>query len=607
MSGPMIISGSQAVGYYSKLDPIFRMVQRSIWHGGLTKELKLSGSVLKADFQNLISGNDLKGNKVIKDGIDRDKNPLHRAVIDIPCTCPKSVSTVALHVGDDRLIDAHNKAVKVFIDYLESNFIYARETKNGITLMRPTGNAVFAVFSHSTSRENDPHLHSHVIIPNITKTPNGYRAICNDEIFQHQKLLNNIYLAELAKNVKDLGYDIDVKEDGNWEIAGIKREWIEAFSKRSSQIKIEYERIKNDEKNQTARDAVLWDMAIKDSRKKKNTSITKAQLLEGWESDLSKKEIEHSLQQCPKSYFKAIPAISKDYTELAYLKVHGQKTTFTKNEIVGEALKLGRGECKISDVEKAFKRKIRNGELICVSERKYSKGLTEFIYTSEKMKSAEREIFQHFAKGKDFKEPVLAAEENAKAVLQKDFSKFSKFERDISSHILSSRDRFMIIQMDGNKAYNLFEQMRIVLEGKNSPHSVKMLGFNQPPNAQSLELKGNTDHTLSEFLNRHGNRRTPELWIVDQTTVGGNFQLKALMEKATAANARIVFIDRGNKLNFSTGPKFQKGLGDLGVVYNPKLEKAKTGPLETEIQKASNKALDLSHLNPAKSIFEKEK
>ena len=107
---PLNISGSQAKDYYYAKDPAFSKNGdglNSCWHGDAARTLGLSGKIKKQDFLNIISGNDLAANNIIKDGVNNE----HRAAVDIPFSAPKSVSVIALHVGDDRLTAAHEKAV----------------------------------------------------------------------------------------------------------------------------------------------------------------------------------------------------------------------------------------------------------------------------------------------------------------------------------------------------------------------------------------------------------------------------------------------------------------------------------------------------------------
>jgi conjugative relaxase-like TrwC/TraI family protein len=190
---PLNISASQAKDYYYQKDPCFNAPTNSRWHGELAKEMGLSlFTVQPGIFQNIIAGNNLKGKQVVKDGINTDGVSEHRAAVDIPLSAPKSVSILALHCGDRKLIKARETAVEKSIEYLEKNYIYARQTNNHRTRAFKTGKGLFATFNHSTSRANDPQLHTHTLIMNMTQTAKGFRAVYNDEIFRDQQLINYV-------------------------------------------------------------------------------------------------------------------------------------------------------------------------------------------------------------------------------------------------------------------------------------------------------------------------------------------------------------------------------------------------------------------------------
>ena len=287
---PLNISGSQAKDYYYAKDPAFSKNGdglNSCWHGDAARTLGLSGKIKKQDFLNIISGNDLAANNIIKDGVNNE----HRAAVDIPFSAPKSVSVIALHVGDDRLTAAHEKAVAKTLECIESNYVFARKTSNGMTTVERTGNGVFATFTHSTSRENDPQLHTHTLIMNMTEAKNGWRATWNDQIFKDQVLLNSVYQSELAKNVKQLGYQIESGQNGNWEIAGFKKQWVTNFSKRSAGIDVKEAELKQKEVFPNANESQRRNIAVLESRSDKDPSVLMPELMQRWQQELPRAKI----------------------------------------------------------------------------------------------------------------------------------------------------------------------------------------------------------------------------------------------------------------------------------------------------------------------------
>jgi acylphosphatase len=84
-------------------------------------------------------------------------------------------------------------------------------------------------------------LHIHAVVINATKASDGkWHAVHNDQLYKHQHLLGAIQNAELRNRIEALGYETAPAKnpvDGAFEIAGVNRQVVEAYSTRSAQIK----------------------------------------------------------------------------------------------------------------------------------------------------------------------------------------------------------------------------------------------------------------------------------------------------------------------------------------------------------------------------------
>ena len=98
--------------------------------------------------------------------------------------------------------------------------------------------SVIATFRHETSRNLDPALHTHSVIANMLQGPDGkWRTMANERLYASKMLLGAMYRSEVAAELKDLGYGIErTHADGRFEIAGVSRDTIEAFSTRRKEI-----------------------------------------------------------------------------------------------------------------------------------------------------------------------------------------------------------------------------------------------------------------------------------------------------------------------------------------------------------------------------------
>ena len=98
------------------------------------------------------------------DGSEQSKG---RSLYDLTFSAPKSISIQALVGGDDRLVAAHDKAVREALAEAESHAA-TRVRLNGANENRATGNWIVASYRHDTSRELDPQLHTHAVAANLT-------------------------------------------------------------------------------------------------------------------------------------------------------------------------------------------------------------------------------------------------------------------------------------------------------------------------------------------------------------------------------------------------------------------------------------------------------
>ncbi len=158
----------------------------------------------------------------------------HRPGRDLTFSAPKSVSIAALVGSDERIVGAHDRAVQATLAWVEKNAVWTRmqDPETGRMVRVGDQKAVVATFRHDTSRNLDPQLHTHSVLANMVQGADGkWRTMANEALYERQKLIGAIYRNELAAGLTKLGYDIEkTHADGRFELAGVSREVIEAFS-----------------------------------------------------------------------------------------------------------------------------------------------------------------------------------------------------------------------------------------------------------------------------------------------------------------------------------------------------------------------------------------
>lgn len=200
------------------------------WGGRLAGELGLSGGIQREPFQAVTEGRHPCSGEVLVRG--QAATGEHRAGFDGTFSAPKSLSIQALVGGDQRLVEAHQRAVEKAMAEAEA-FVQARRSALGRAY---TGSLLYARFTHDTSRALDPQLHTHCFVMNMTRDGERIRSVDPAELYRAQGFLTAVYRAELAREAQALGYRLEVKGDGSFELTGYRKEQLAVFSKRRAEI-----------------------------------------------------------------------------------------------------------------------------------------------------------------------------------------------------------------------------------------------------------------------------------------------------------------------------------------------------------------------------------
>ncbi|PSN16120.1 conjugative relaxase domain protein, TrwC/TraI family [filamentous cyanobacterium CCT1] len=283
------LSAAQAETYYTKEDyySAEEAAHPTKWVGKGAASLGLVGTVSQESFSHMLSGQTPDGRSLMGKVVEPEKR---RAATDFTFSAPKSVSIAALVQQDERVLEAHHQAVSKALEVLEERYAQTRiSTEAGRTKVT-TGNTAAAVFTHSTSREAEPQLHSHCVVMNATQLADGrWFSLSNEAAIANQKLLGQIYQNELAVALKQQGYQIEPKAHGQFELVGYSPDLLKAFSTRRQQILklIEEWEAMGSENNRAMRET-----ATLVSRKRKPKEVDEGLLQRGWNALIQLKGLE---------------------------------------------------------------------------------------------------------------------------------------------------------------------------------------------------------------------------------------------------------------------------------------------------------------------------
>ncbi|WP_174278519.1 MobF family relaxase [Sphingomonas bacterium] len=216
----------------------------SRWQGRGARALGLNGEVEHERFAAMLEGQLPNG---VTLGTTRHGRTEHKLGWDLTMSAPKSVSVLALVAGDRRLLDAHDHAVTVALDYAERHGAVTR-IRDGKKIERvATDSLVAATFPHFTARATedappDPQLHTHCVIINATQRDGprdgggAWRSLESQPLYQLQMDIGAVYHQQLAAEAMRLGYTATIDADSTFKLDAVPDDVALAFSGRSAQI-----------------------------------------------------------------------------------------------------------------------------------------------------------------------------------------------------------------------------------------------------------------------------------------------------------------------------------------------------------------------------------
>jgi conjugative relaxase-like TrwC/TraI family protein len=260
---------------------------------------------------------------------------------DLTFAAPKSVSLIRAltdDIAEKVLAAAHTKAVHAAMVYLHRHAGYTR-VHNPITdtkdLQRLPGLVAIA-YQHETSRCGDPHLHTHVIVPNRQPRRDGRLVSIDSKSLYHEaKAAGAIYQAALRHELHtERGFEWQPVDPhtGMSEIAGVTKESIRAWSQRSTRLR-EWAR-----NNLVVVDgeptAAQLAAAQKATRPAKPESLAWVQLRERWRADARGLRLDRDAHFEARRQRRTARRSAADRAHIAAMAAQIDKAAFTRADMV---------------------------------------------------------------------------------------------------------------------------------------------------------------------------------------------------------------------------------------------------------------------------------
>ena len=295
-------SAEYYTGYLTKADG----ERPGLWMGSQAPGFDLSGEVTTEALEALLSGHHpttgQQLGRALVDRFDKHGNTI-KAVsgYDATLSAPKSLSVLWGLTGDDGWAECHDVAVNKVVEMIEKYGSTTRIRSNGTRLHPETQGLSVAVFRQSTSRADDPQLHTHVVISAKVQTTDGrWYALDALTLKKYQQAFGYLYQSVLrAELAARYGVVFDPIVNGQAEIAGVPSELLDQFSKRAREIGSEMNDKLADFHTREGRDptdfeyAAMEREAAVDTRCKKS-GATVPDLRTRWESEAARLGIDAS-------------------------------------------------------------------------------------------------------------------------------------------------------------------------------------------------------------------------------------------------------------------------------------------------------------------------
>jgi conjugative relaxase-like TrwC/TraI family protein len=519
--------------YYSEGERV-----RGEWHGRLAAEWNLKGEVNQEHFARLADGqHPVTGEQLVEHRAaleyqnergEKVKTMEHRAGWDATFSAPKSVSLTALVGGDSQVSAAHRESVNVALDELEK-YVQARVSSHEA---ETTGKWVAAKFEHDSSRPVDgyaaPQLHMHVVFFNITERENGEtRSLQPRELYRSQQYATAVYRSELALRLKELGYEVEQGASGQPEIKGYTREYMEASSPRSREIKEHLE----EEGQSGARAAQIAAHRTRDQK----LDISHEEMQQRHQ------EMAHQFGDQPervmheaRRHQQEIEPLSEEEKQrsiaqaLAYAREKNleREAVAEERDLLRDSLKRSMGDATLEEVRAEFEKRIERGELIEAPRAEHQPGRA---FTTVEMQELERENIRLMRAGQDRSEE-LATEETRRAI-EEQHAHLSNSQRQAVEEILSSRDQ--ITALEGAAGAGKTTSLAAIREAAER-EGYKVEGFAPTSRAaHKLEEAGIEASTLQKYLARGAEEQSGEkhLYVLDESSLASTKQMNEFLQR----------------------------------------------------------------------------
>lgn len=535
------------------------------WHGQLSSVLGLGGGVTEQAFDRLSEGqHPHTGEQLIqhRDTIKTQNGEElgHRAGWDLTFNAPKTVSLTALVGEDNRVRDAHRAAVRTALDAVEK---YVQARMGGNNAAETTGKWIAATFEHDTSRPVDgypaPHLHTHVIVFNLTEDARGQaRSLQPYELFRIQSMATAIYQNNLERQLRRLGYGIERGLNHAPEVKGYSREYLNAESLRNAQIQRELK-----DHGLSGAEAIN---NIKHQNREAKLKITSDELKAMHKRNAAAHgdQPAHIVSEAAERNTHVLgPEKTQQRAEVAVTfarnRLSERSSVFEHFEVIRDALRHVQGKVGLPEIEAEVAKQKAEGRFI--EARHIRPNAPAWRYTTPELMEVERQTIGCVLAGRNSVQAIAALTDQQLAA---QFLSLNEDQRRLVQEVLASTSR--VIGVQGNAGTGKTTALKAVAAiAAHGGFRVTGLG---PTSRAAKELKdaGIDAETLQAFLSRGDDPNTapPRLFFVDESSLASSKQIHSFLDRMQPQDRVLLIGDVRQHQSIEAGRIFDE-LQDAGM------------------------------------------
>jgi len=508
------------------------------WIGDGAAELGLSGEITPDQLTGMLTGDNPASGEPLGLRAVGGRGPVPG--FDLTFSAPKSVSLL-WGLGDPmaavEVNAAHKAAVEAALGYLQQEACWTRRGAGGAEFVKGNG-YLAAAFEHRSSRNGDPQLHTHVLVANATKGPDGkWTRLYHPAIYEHAQTASYLYQAELRHQLtRSLGVEWQEVRRGIAEIEGFADEHLREFSTRRAEI---LEAVGPDAS------AHSMEVAALTTRQAKERDVNREELHERWRSrgvEIGLDEEAISRTFGSKALFTGEPYLGLSVPDEQIgeaLTAHASH--FERRDVIRAVAESQRAGAPAADVQGEADRFLASDQVLRVSDDpRAERFTTQRIWELEREALATAERMQSEPRGQAG-ELIAARVIEARPSLKSD-------QREMVSRLLADPEGIAVVvgEAGTGKTFAIVAaakgwaqvgyELRAVAPTWRAANVLRAEGLEATSVARLLAQMQGGDSGDSSVLNE----RT--VLLVDEAGMVGSADLAALIEAADAARAKIVLV-----------------------------------------------------------------